>query len=252
MPEIAEHGLEQSSERMPMTLFSAGRKRFSELSEQEILALAISSEEDDSRIYSSYAKRLAEDYPATAKIFVGMADEENAHRRRLIALYRQRYGETIPLLRKEHVQGYYSRKPVWLAEGMSLDDIRRQATAMESDAQRFYTLAARRCTDAATRELLGNLAEAESEHGRLAIRLKDANLDADALRSEAATERRQMILTLVQPGLAGLMDGSVSTLAPIFATAFATQDTWTSPWVSPRPHRTMGSCRGAARPGSVG
>ena len=211
-----------------MSYFSSGRKRFSDLSEKEVLALAISSEEDDSRIYSSYASRLSEDYPATAKIFADMAIEENDHRRRLIATFRQRFGDTIPLIRKEHVQGYYSRKPVWLAEVMTLDDIRDQAAAMEGEAQRFYTAAARRCTDAATRELLGDLAEAETKHGRTAMRLKEANLDTDSLRSEAATERRQMILTLVQPGLAGLMDGSVSTLAPIFATAFATQDTWTT------------------------
>ncbi|MEM8956769.1 MAG: iron exporter MbfA [Pseudomonadota bacterium] len=211
-----------------MSHFSSGRKRFSDLSEKEVLALAISSEEDDSRIYSSYASRLAEDYPATAKIFADMVIEENDHRRRLIATFRQRFGDTIPLIRKEHVQGYYSRKPVWLAEVMTLDDIRDQAAAMEEEAQRFYTAAARRCTDAATRELLGDLAEAETKHGRTALRLKEANLDTDSLRSEAATERRQMILTLVQPGLAGLMDGSVSTLAPIFATAFATQDTWTT------------------------
>ena len=211
-----------------MSYFSSGRKRFSDLSEKEVLALAISSEEDDSRIYSSYASRLSEDYPATAKIFADMAIEENDHRRRLIATFRQRFGDTIPLIRKEHVQGYYSRKPVWLAEVLTLDDIRDQAAAMEGEAQRFYTAAARRCTDAATRELLGDLAEAETKHGRTAMRLKEANLDTDSLRSEAATERRQMILTLVQPGLAGLMDGSVSTLAPIFATAFATQDTWTT------------------------
>lgn len=211
-----------------MTYFHAGRKRFAQLSEQEILALAISSEEDDGRIYSSYAERLAEDYPASAEIFAGMAAEENEHRRRLIALHRQRFGETIPLIRREHVLGYFARKPVWLTEVMTLEDIRAQAAGMERDAQRFYTLAARRCTDAATRELLGDLAAAEAGHVRTAIGLEDAHLDEAALDTEEETERRQLILTWVQPGLAGLMDGSVSTLAPIFATAFATQNTWTT------------------------
>lgn len=211
-----------------MKLFNGGRKRFADLSEQEILALAISSEEDDGRIYSSYAERLANDYPASADIFTGMAAEENEHRRRLIELHRKRFGDVIPLVRREHVLGYYARKPVWLTEVMTLEDIRAQAAAMERDAQRFYALAAGHCTDAATRELLGDLAAAEAGHVRTAIGLEDAHLDEAALETEEETERRQLILTWVQPGLAGLMDGSVSTLAPIFATAFATQNTWTT------------------------
>ncbi|MCR9085791.1 MAG: rubrerythrin family protein [Rhodobacteraceae bacterium] len=211
-----------------MKLFNGGRKRFADLTEQEILALAISSEEDDGRIYSSYAERLANDYPASADIFTGMAAEENEHRRRLIELHRKRFGDAIPLIRREHVLGYYARKPVWLTEVMTLEDIRAQAAAMERDAQRFYALAAGRCTDAATRELLGDLAAAEAGHVRTAIGLEDAHLDEAALETEEETERRQLILTWVQPGLAGLMDGSVSTLAPIFATAFATQNTWTT------------------------
>jgi erythrin-vacuolar iron transport family protein len=206
----------------------ASRRRFSELSEQEILALAISSEEDDARIYRSFAERLRGDYPASAAVFDGMAAEEDRHRQRLIDLHATRFGSVIPLIRREHVAGFYARRPVWLAANLSLDTIRGEAKAMEQAAQDFYTRAAARTPDAATRKLLGDLAAAEAGHERHAEGLEAANLTESARSSEDRTARRQFILTWVQPGLAGLMDGSVSTLAPIFATAFATQDTWTT------------------------
>ena len=209
-------------------LFSPNRRRFSDLSEQEILALAISSEEDDARIYRSYAERLRADYPATAAVFDGMAAEEDGHRKRLVDLHRDRFGDVIPLIRREHVAGYYARRPVWLIENLGLDRIRAEADAMERDAERFYLEAAKRTSDAATRKLLGDLAAAEAGHQSTAERLEQTHLGEDARISEEANERRQFVLTWVQPGLAGLMDGSVSTLAPIFATAFATQDTWTT------------------------
>jgi erythrin-vacuolar iron transport family protein len=206
----------------------APRRRFSDLSEQEVLALAISSEEDDGRIYRSYADRLRGQYPASAAVFDGMAVEEDGHRQRLIALHRIRFGEVIPLLRREHVAGFYARRPVWLAETLSLDAIRSEAQAMERAAEDFYSRAAARTTDAATRKLLGDLAAAEAGHERHASALEDQHLADGARKSEDQVAKRQFILTWVQPGLAGLMDGSVSTLAPIFATAFATQDTWTT------------------------
>ena len=206
----------------------ASRRRFSDLSEQEIVALAISSEEDDARIYRLYAERLRDDYPASAAIFDGMAEEEDDHRRRLIDLHDARFGTVIPLIRREHVSGYYARRPVWLVENLGLDRIREEATMMERDAQRFYEAAARQSTDAATRKLLGDLAAAEAGHGDTAHELTETHLGSDARDDESAESHRQFVLTWVQPGLAGLMDGSVSTLAPIFATAFATQDTWTT------------------------
>ena len=206
----------------------ASRRRFSDLSEQEVLALAISSEEDDARIYRSYAQRLQADYPATAGVFTGMAAEEDGHRRQLIELHRSRFGEVIPLIRREHVAGFYARRPVWLAANLPLDTIRGEARAMEQQAAAFYTRAAGRTQDADTRKLLGDLAAAEAGHDRRAEALGNANLGTEEKAAEDATARRQFILTWVQPGLAGLMDGSVSTLAPIFATAFATQDTWTT------------------------
>ena len=208
--------------------FSIQRKRFSDLSEREVLALAISSEEDDAIIYRGYGERLRADYPASAAIFDDMAAEEDQHRHRLIELHRQRFGEVIPLIRREHVSGYYARRPVWLMENLSLDRIRSEAEAMERDAARFYTAAAARTTDAATRKLLGDLAAAEAGHERQAGTLQDRHLDDETRAHEDDKDRRQFILTYVQPGLAGLMDGSVSTLAPIFAVAFATQNTWTT------------------------
>ncbi|RBI74027.1 rubrerythrin family protein [Roseovarius sp. TE539] len=205
-----------------------GRRRFSDLTEQEILALAISSEEDDARIYRSYAEMLRPDYPDSARMFDGMAAEEDAHRRSLIALHEARFGKVIPLVRREHVAGFYARRPVWLVENLGIERIREEAAAMESDAERFYLRAAQKTRDSATRKLLGDLAAAEAGHQDRAGELEQENLAGTARDSEAETSKRQFVLTWVQPGLAGLMDGSVSTLAPIFATAFATQDTWTT------------------------
>ena len=204
------------------------RRRFRDLSEQEILALAISSEEDDARIYRSYAEMLRQDFPDTAAIFDGMAAEEDGHRKRLIELHRSRFGEVIPLIRREHVAGFYARRPIWLVENLGIERIRDEAEAMERDAGAFYLKAAQRTADAATRKLLGDLAAAEAGHQSRAGELEAKHLDADARDAEDRTAKRQFVLTWVQPGLAGLMDGSVSTLAPIFATAFATQDTWTT------------------------
>ena len=204
------------------------RRHFSELSEKEILALAISSEEDDARIYRGYAERLRSEFPGSAAVFDGMAAEEDTHRHRLIELFRARFGEVIPLIRREHVSGFYARRPTWLVENLSLDRIRGEAAQMEKDAERFYVAAAQRTGDAATRDLLGELAAAEAGHSEKAQDLEGKYLDDDTRADEDDTAHRQFVLTWVQPGLAGLMDGSVSTLAPIFAVAFATQDTWTT------------------------
>ena len=208
--------------------FGPEKRSFDRLSEQEVLALAISSEEDDARIYLAYADGLREQYPQSAKVFEEMAEEEHEHRNRLIEAHQKRFGENIPLIRRDHVRGYFERKPDWLVRPLSIDKVRDQAELMERGAQRFYIEAAQRSTDASTRKLLGDLALAEQNHVSLAKRLGLKHVTEDAKSEEASTERRQFILTYVQPGLAGLMDGSVSTLAPIFATAFATQNTWTT------------------------
>lgn len=204
------------------------RRHFNDLGEKEILALAISSEEDDARIYRDFAERLRAEYPDTAKVFDGMAKEEDGHRQALIDLFEARFGQVIPLIRREHVAGFYARRPVWLIENLGIDKIRAQAGDMESQAERFYLAAAAKSTDPATRKLLGDLAAAEAGHQAEATSLANQHLTPDAKENENNNARRQFILTWVQPGLAGLMDGSVSTLAPIFATAFATQDTKTT------------------------
>lgn len=200
-----------------------GKKRFSDLSQQEILALAISAEEDDARIYESYANSLRKEYPDSAQTFDKMAAEEHEHRRLLIDMHREKFGETIPLIRREHVKGFYSRAPDWLSTPRSASHLREKAVQMELQAKYFYQAAAQRTTDASIRKLLGDLAEAETGHIILA-----SNTPAEIQLSEKKIHERQLLLTYVQPGLAGLMDGSVSTLAPIFATAFATQDTHTT------------------------
>ncbi|MBT8417744.1 MAG: rubrerythrin family protein [Silicimonas sp.] len=206
----------------------SSRRRFADLSEQDIIALAISSEEDDARIYRTYAERLRGDFPASAAIFDGMAEEEDGHRHRLIELHKKRFGDVIPLIRREHVSGFYARRPVWLVENLGIERIREEAEAMERDAERFYRQAAAKTSDADTRKLLGDLAAAEAGHTDMADALTREHLDDEAKGQEERAAHRQFVLTWVQPGLAGLMDGSVSTLAPIFATAFATQDPWTT------------------------
>ncbi len=211
-----------------MLSYFSSRKRFSDLTEQEVLALAISSEEDDARIYRGFAERLREEFPGTAAMFEDMAKEEDAHRRRLIERHQARFGEVIPLIRREHVSGYYARRPVWLAENLPLERMRELASDMERQAEHFYRTAAARTKDAETRKLLGDLAAAEAGHEKKAGALEARHLDEDTREEEDLSAHRQFVLTWVQPGLAGLMDGSVSTLAPIFATAFATQDTWTT------------------------
>jgi rubrerythrin len=198
-------------------------KNFRDLSEQEILALAISNEETDSRIYADFAARLKADYPATAQIFKEMEVEEENHRRQLIDEYRRRFGDHIPLIRRDDVRGFVSRKPVWLTQSLGIDTVRRYAETMESETQHFYERAAARVSDASTRKLLGDLAEAERNHVVLADELQQEHLTPQVRADEEKARRRLFVLQIVQPGLTGLMDGSVSTLAPVFAAAFATQ-----------------------------
>ena len=203
-------------------------KHFSELTEREVLALAISLEEEDERIYDNFVDGLKEQYPASANIFRGMALEEAGHRHRLIELYQAKFGEHIPLIRREDVSGFVKRRPVWLLRPLGLDTVREQAEIMELETKRFYRSAARRATDAAIRQLLDDLATEETRHEGLAEQLTSEQLPVDVRHEEDEAARRLFVLQVVQPGLAGLMDGSVSTLAPLFAAAFATHQTWES------------------------
>jgi rubrerythrin len=201
-------------------------KRFADLTEQEILALAISNEDEDSRIYRGFAEGLREPFPASAKVFDEMADEEANHRTMLFDLYRGKFGEYLPLIRRQDVKGFIQKRPLWLTRPLPLDEVRKFAENMEYEAERFYRKAAETTRDASTRQLLTELAEIEAQHENLAHKLEERLLTPGARAEEAETERRMFLLQYVQPGLAGLMDGSVSTLAPLFAAAFATHNTW--------------------------
>jgi len=201
-------------------------KRFSDLTEQEILALAISNEEEDSRIYRGFAEGLREQYGASAKVFEEMADEEVRHRTMLFELYRSKFGDYLPLIRRQDVKGFIQKKPLWLVRPLGLNDVRKYAEDMEFEAARFYRKASEATRDASTRQLLLELAEIEDQHEGLAHRLGEQILTRSARAKEDETARRMFLLQYVQPGLAGLMDGSVSTLAPLFAAAFATHNTW--------------------------
>ena len=199
-------------------------KRFSDLNEQEILALAISLEEEHGRIYADYADGLKEAFPASAKVFTEMAEEENTHRRQLIEVYRARFGEHIMLIRRQDVKGFVSHEPIWMIRPLGLDKVRKQAETIEHETRQFYEKALERTADAGTRKLIGDLVAAEREHEGLANKLSSELLTTDARQNEDEARNRLFVLQVVQPGLAGLMDGSVSTLAPLFAAAFATHD----------------------------
>jgi rubrerythrin len=155
-----------------------------------------------------------------------MREEEDGHRHRLIELHRQKFGEHIPLIRRQDVKGFVQRRPIWLARPLRIDAVRRQIELMELETKQVYEKAIQQTTDAGIRQLLGDLAEEERKHSRMAEELETTQRASGALDEEHATQHRMFVLQVIQPGLAGLMDGSVSTLAPLFAAAFATKDTW--------------------------
>jgi erythrin-vacuolar iron transport family protein len=198
-------------------------RKFKELSEREILALAIALEEEDGRVYADFADGLRETYPATAKLFEDMREEESGHRAALIATYRARFGEHIPLVRRQDVKGFVQRRPFWLTRPLKISEVRKQAEIMELETRQFYQKAMTQVTDAGIRKLLGDLEEAERKHQRAAETLQESLITHDVEKAEDEAQRRLFVLQIVQPGLAGLMDGSVSTLAPVFAAAFATR-----------------------------
>jgi erythrin-vacuolar iron transport family protein len=201
-------------------------KRFRDLTEAEILALAITNEEEDSRIYRGFAEGLRAQYPASAKVFEEMAEEEVRHRSMLFDLYREKFGEYLPLIRRHDVSGFVRHKPLWLVRPLGIEEVRKYAAEMEYETARFYRKAAAGARDASVRDLLDRLADAEEKHEDLAGSLGERILTKDARANEEETARRMFVLQYVQPGLAGLMDGSVSTLAPLFAAAFATHQPW--------------------------
>ncbi|MGB9144139.1 MAG: iron exporter MbfA [Aestuariivirga sp.] len=201
-------------------------KSFSDLTEQEIIALAISSEDDDARAYSGFANALLQTYPASAKVFMEMSEEEHEHRRWLTELYRKKFGDFIPLIRRSDINGFVKHRPAWLVSKLNIDDMRKRAEVIELENYRFYKQSAEYSKDPQVKKLLNQLAAAEKGHESLAAKLGDKHVTADVKIDEAETRRRLFLLQVLQPGLVGLMDGSVSTLAPLFAAAFATGSTW--------------------------
>jgi len=203
-------------------------KSFDNLSEREVLALAISLEEEDERVYADFVDGLRDSFPASASVFDAMRKDESGHRQRLLSLYREKFGDHIPLIRRQDVRGFVQRKPVWLVKPLGLDAVRKQASAIEVETRRFYEKAASRAQDASIRQLLDDLAQQERIHEDHAQQLTEEKLSPEVRKDEEHAKRRLFVLQIVQPGLAGLMDGSVSTLAPVFAAAFATHNSWTA------------------------
>ena len=195
-------------------------RSFESLDEREILALAISQEEEDARIYDDFAEGLKQSYPEQAQKFAELRIDEDAHRHRLLDLYRSRFGDHVPLIRRQDVRGFVRRRPVWLVRPLGLKAVQKEAELMELETKRFYEAAGRRATDAGIRQLLGDLAEEERHHAATAKEISQTKLTEE----ESARQKRLFLLRVIQPGLAGLMDGSVSTLAPLFAAAFATHN----------------------------
>ena len=203
-------------------------KKYHDLSDKEVLALAIYAEEEDSRIYQQYASYFSKEFPETALLFQQMSDEENEHRRQLLDLFKLKFGDVIPLIKREYINGIYNRRPIWLIQNLKLETVRNEITKMEDESAKFYYHAAQKSKDPNVRKLLGDLAIVESKHSKKAqVRAMKARNSITGI-NEINKDKKQFILTWVQPGLAGLMDGSVSTLAPIFATAFATHDSHTT------------------------
>src|SRR5246127_5389829 len=201
-------------------------KKFEELTEREVLALAIALEEEDERVYADFAEGLRQDYPATASMFEGMREEESGHRRRLLELYQKKFGDHIPLIRRQDVRGFVERPALWLVRPLRIEAVRKEASTMEVETRRFYEKAAARTQDASIRQLLDDLANEERDHEVRAQELDQEKLPASVKADEEVAQRRLFVLQIVQPGLAGLMDGSVSTLAPVFAAAVATKKSW--------------------------
>lgn len=201
------------------------KKNFKDLTENEILALAIQLEEEDSRIYGDFADGLRESYPSTAKMFEEMQTEERKHSQSLLEMYQRRFGDHIPLIRAQDVRGFVERRPIWLMRPLGINSVRKQVGIMEAETRRFYERALERISDAPTRKLLTDLIEIERQHSAFAETLEEKHLTGEARLEEDKSHQRLFMLQVIQPGLAGLMDGSVSTLAPIFAAAFATRET---------------------------
>ena len=200
-----------------------GMKRsFKDLTPPEIIALAISLEEEDSRILQEFARILRPNYPKAAVELDEMRREEDGHRHQLVDLFRKKYGEEIPLVNRQDVKGFVHRDTIFSMQPWDIERIRRYVALMELETERFYTRSAAKTSDAEVRQILGDLAEAERHHEARSSALSPDEQPSDEKHEESRISRQLFVMQVIQPGLVGLMDGSVSTLAPLFAAAFAT------------------------------
>jgi rubrerythrin len=198
---------------------------FRDLTEPQLLALAVSLEEEDGRIYDDFSAALRADFPDTASLFQRMSAEESQHRQRLIEAFKKRFGEHIPMLRRHDVKGFSPRRATWRFGPLQPEKARREAARMEMETRRFYEAAAQKTKDAEVRQVLEDLAKAEQQHEDIVAGSEAELVRSGKAQAERDTAQRHFVLRIVQPGLVGLMDGSVSTLAPVFAAAFATGST---------------------------
>ena len=207
---------------------SLRKKKFQDLNDNEILSLAIDSLEEDIKLYDEYSSHFLINYPVTSKMFKQMSILKNKNRKKLVELHKKKFGETLNITNQKEIANYFKRKPEWLVIKNSIEKVRNEIIEMETLSAQFYNSFAKKSQNIEIRNLLIDLAlmsREQKDNAKLIL------LNAQKSRSaqeEVTKDKRQFILTWVQPGLAGLMDGSVSTLAPIFATAFATKDSHTT------------------------
>lgn len=204
------------------------KKKFQDLNDNEILSLAIDNLEEDIKLYDEYSSHFLINYPVTSKMFKQMSILKNKNRKKLVELHKKKFGETLSITDQKEIANYFKRKPEWLVIKNSIEKVRNEIVEMETLSAQFYNSFAKKSQNIEIRNLLIDLAimsREQKDNAKLIL------LNAQKSRSakeEVTKDKRQFILTWVQPGLAGLMDGSVSTLAPIFATAFATKDSHTT------------------------
>tara|TARA_B000000532_G_scaffold4550_1_gene3646 strand:+ start:605 stop:1579 length:975 start_codon:yes stop_codon:yes gene_type:complete len=204
------------------------KKKFQDLNDNEILSLAIDNLEEDIKLYDEYSSHFLINYPVTSKMFKQMSILKNKNRKKLVELHKKKFGESLSITNQKEIANYFKRKPEWLVIKNSIEKVRNEIIEMETMSAQFYNSFAKKSQNIEIRNLLIDLAimsREQKDNAKLIL------LNAQKSRSakeEVTKDKRQFILTWVQPGLAGLMDGSVSTLAPIFATAFATKDSHTT------------------------
>lgn len=209
-------------------MFKLFKKHFQDLNDDEILSLSIDILEEDIRLYDDYSSHFLINYPETSKMFKKMSILKNKNRQQLIKLHKKKFGETLNITHKNEIYNFFKRKPKWFVIKNSIEKVRNEIIEMEANSSQFYNSFAKKSNNIETRNLLIDLAMMSREQKDNAKLILLNTQKLHSAKEEVTKDKKQFILTWVQPGLAGLMDGSVSTLAPIFATAFATKDSHTT------------------------